>query len=185
LGVKPFWNRRADGTLRRQQVIVAKPSRQQSKRANGRVVVSGRSAEGRRLRELIRAYRSGLPFEDERTSGLIRSTASIAIEIEKLEDAAGRGEIVNHFALARLVNTRERNLRRLEEMKARGAPERLAPAGRHGWSSELRRHLHWICWVKDRTGASSYGRVPREQFPALTAEYEEREARGEFAGDVK
>jgi hypothetical protein len=93
-----------------------------SKRANGKLALSGLTARGRRLRELIRIYSAGLDPEDEKAAALVRSTASIALKVEQLEDANDAGEPIDALAFNRLVNTRERNLRRLAEMRRQASP---------------------------------------------------------------
>jgi hypothetical protein len=139
--MRPFSRVRADGTLRQTQAqaaarlaamkkAAAKTAR--SKRANGKLFkIDMRSQRGRRLTELIAAYSFGLDLEDEMTAGLVKSTASIALEAEGLEEKSERGETIDNFAFARLINTRERNLQKLRVMRqaqvkaqapAQGAP---------------------------------------------------------------
>jgi hypothetical protein len=57
--MKPFWRRKADGTLRYRPAAESMP-KQRSSRANGRVVVSGSAARGRHLRELLADFGRGL-----------------------------------------------------------------------------------------------------------------------------
>jgi hypothetical protein len=173
--------RRVDGTKRYRPDIPPKPlAKQRTKRANGRLVLDGRSARGRRLKELIQIYSVGLSLEDGRIAGLVKSTASIAYAAEQLEDAIDRGEVVNHFALVRLVNTRERNLTKLKELKAQAqpAPSPIAK-GPGGWSSPLQQHLHLMVWLRHRCGNAN------SQDPALIAEYGRLEAAGEFLDAVR
>jgi hypothetical protein len=147
---------------------------QRTKRANGRLVIKGNTAAGRCLRELLTDYGRGLEhLRDEGTRGLIHSAAKLALEVERLEDASDRGEIVDLEIMNRLINNRRRHLEKLDTLRKRIAP----PAAEHqasGWSSPLRRHLHWLEWSDGRSGS-------RE---ALLAEYSQREARGEFAAEV-
>jgi hypothetical protein len=115
---------RADGTPRVHRNSAPKPRipAQRSKRANGKLAISGNSARGRRLRELIRIYSEGLDPEDEKAAALVRSTASVALKAEQLEDALDAGEPVDEAALARLIRLRENNLSRLAAKKAEASP---------------------------------------------------------------
>ena len=182
--------RRVDGTKRYRPDIPPKPlAKQRTKRANGRLVLDGRSARGRRLKELIQIYSVGLSLEDGRIAGLVKSTASIAYAAEQLEDAIDRGEVVNHFALARLVNTRERILTKLKEMKAQARPAEHEP-GLGGWSSPLQRHFHFMRWVAQRTNLvdvnhrdAAFSKLVND--PRSQAEYDELERQGAFKDAVR
>jgi hypothetical protein len=157
-----------------------KPSvkQQRTRRANGRLVADGRSARGRRARELLDAYSTGADPANEQMTGLIRSAVSLQIEIEGLEDKIDRSQAVDHFAFARLVNSRERVLRKLSELKAEaraGAPRQKVQGG---WTSALWRHLHFMSWVDEQRGESSFAETIND--PAFKREYERLEAQGLF-----
>jgi hypothetical protein len=134
---------------------------------------------------LIADFSAGLEhLQDQATRASIRSLASLSLKIEHLEDQGDRGVPVDPIVLTRLLNTQRRGLERLDRLR-RQASEPSAPKGQGGWSTELARHLHWMAWAKCRTGASSYGQVPRDRFPELTAEYEALERQGAFADTVR
>jgi hypothetical protein len=188
--MRPFSPRRPDGSsrLRPEQVAAriaaakrADAKRNRSKRANGKLFnVDARSSRGRRLTELIAAYSIDHDLKDERTAGLIKTTAAIAIQIEAMEHAIDRGDPIDNFAFARLVNTRERNLSRLREMKAQNRP--TVARDPSGWSSALARHLHFMGWVNECRGPTSFAEAIND--PAWKVEYERREAAGEFLDAV-
>jgi hypothetical protein len=146
--MRPFSPRRADGSPRDRRATTKTsgknptpkptPKMQGTRRRNGRLITNGRTRRGRRLAELIRSYSFGLDLEDEQIAGLVKSTASIALEAEGLEEKSERGETIDHFAFARLVNTRERNLQKLRAMRAQPPPQ---PAGARAEPSALALHL--------------------------------------------
>jgi hypothetical protein len=184
--MKPFAPLHADGTPRYRRSVMPKPSlkQQRSRRSNGKLSIDMRSRRGRRLQELIRAYGRELDLEDERTAGLVTSTANIAVEAEQLEDASGRGKSVDLELFNRLVNTRERNLEKLEAMRAEARARARPPlagcaAAFGGWPNALARYLHWMSWAEQRCGNASPTGHLREE---LLAEYDRREARNEFVG---
>jgi hypothetical protein len=188
--MKPFAPLHADGTRRncranaRRLPVKPKPWPPRTKRGNGKLGIDGRSTRGRRLHELIRAYGRELDLEDERTAGLVTSTANLAVEAERLEDASMRGKSVDLELLNRLINTRERNLEKLEAMRT-GARAQAGPSlagnapGPGRWPNALARYLHWMSWAEQRCGNASPTGHLREE---LLAEYDRREAGGEFVG---
>jgi hypothetical protein len=141
--MRPFSEIRADGTRRFRAPPAQKPTpaQQRSKRANGVLALSGNSARGRRLRELVRIYSTGVDPDDEKAAALVRSTASIALKVEQLEDASDAGEPIDALAFNRLVNTRERNLRRLNELRRLAAPPGAPAAEAEAGLAALRRFL--------------------------------------------
>jgi hypothetical protein len=114
--MKPFSARRADGSMRNRHSSDHLPSRQRSRRGNGRLV-DGRSGRARRLRELVDAFGSGHDLGDEEIAALVRSTASLQVEIEAIEDQIDRREPIDRSVFATMVNTRERSFARLREMR--------------------------------------------------------------------
>jgi hypothetical protein len=91
-------------------------------RANGKLALGAHTAAGRRLRELVRIYSADIDLTDEKALALARSTASVALKAEAMEDAADRGDAINPTELVRLINLRERNLRKLTAMRAEASP---------------------------------------------------------------
>jgi hypothetical protein len=121
--MRPFQDRRLDGTPRFRVAAASLPAAQRTRRANGKLVANGNSARGRRERELLREYSRGFEGElDERTMSLIRSTVTVCLELEALEDKGARGEVIDTLALNRLVNTHRRSLQRLEAMRRELSP---------------------------------------------------------------
>jgi hypothetical protein len=144
-----------------------KPSKQRSKRRNGKLVLNGRSQRGRRLAELIRAYAQGLDLDDEYIAGLVKSTSSIALEAEGLEEKSERGETIDHFAFARLINTRERNLEKLRVMRAK-AQAPAQPAGARTGPSPLALHLqamHAASLARRKAAQGTAGAAPGAKGP--------------------
>jgi hypothetical protein len=150
--MKPFSKRKADGSLRTRlppdaatiaarKLVNAKKAR--SRRANGKMFNCDlRSAKGRRLAELCREFGAGLNLEDARTAGLVRSTAALAVEIERREGAAESVDMTDADALvfARLVNARSRSLEKLAQMRQARAqlqPEASSSSG----LATLQQHL--------------------------------------------
>jgi hypothetical protein len=109
---------KADGTPRYSQHWRAKQAR--VSRANRRNGIDGRSAEARRLRDLVEAYGEGLDAEDERIRALIRDAATAGVKIEM------QGDKLAHLEFVRLCGVRRRNLEKLAAMKVRASP--LPPA---------------------------------------------------------
>jgi hypothetical protein len=169
---------KAGGTKRYRPDVVPTPKRQRSRRRNGRLVLDRRTARGRRLAELVEAYSTGANLQDERTLGLIKSTAAIAIEVEAMEDKIDRGETVDHAVFTKLVDARECNLERLRALRAQAQPSQ---AGRApvpgGWSQPLYRYLHLMAWTGQRGGSTKSAK--------LVAEYERLEAEGAFKNAVR
>jgi hypothetical protein len=182
LAMRPFQRMRLDGSPRNRGATMPKPSpkQQRTQRGNGKLILNGRTARGRRLAELVKAYATGLPLEDEHSRGLVRSTAGVALEIERLEGACERGEVIDHLALTRMVGLRERNLEKLEALRVRARPPETTAAG--GWTQPLWRYLHWMVWARERCGDASPKGMRRAE---LLAEYERLEAEGAFANDVR
>jgi hypothetical protein len=193
---------RADGSKRYRPDVVIHP-KQRSRRANGRPVLKRNSARGRRLAELLEIYGRALNLEDETVRGLVVSTARIATEVEDLE---GRADLspIDRLALTRMIGLRERNLEKLEAMRtgARARSEAPIAQGLGGWTQPLWRHLHFMLWVRDRTGGggdylerarkhpsvvTEYERRFKKAVndPAVLAEYEALERQGEFASAVR
>jgi hypothetical protein len=160
-----------------------KKPKARSRRANGRLLLDGRTRRGRRLAELIAAFGSGHNLSDEETVALIRSSASLQVEIEALEDKIDHCKPVDHDMLTKLINTRDRSFERLKEMRtqARSPAERKHPPGLGGWTSELQRHLHYLVWT--RPFVEHYAKGTND--PALIAEYERLEAEGAFKDMAK
>jgi hypothetical protein len=152
-----------------------------TKRANGRLVVDGRSSRGRRLAELTEAYSIGLP-DDETARGLVASVARLQVEIEAIEDKIDRKQPVDHEVFTKMLNTRQRSFEQIRECKAQARPSighEHAP-GPGGWSNALARHLHWMVWSRDRCGDAN---LPQGKLcDELTAEYAELERQGKFVG---
>jgi hypothetical protein len=143
--MKPYSPRRADGTPRFRISAASLPAAQKSRRANGKLIANGHTARGRRERELLREHSRGFEGElDERTMSLIRSTVTVGLELEALEDKAARGEAIDTLALNRLANTYRRNLQKLADMRRELSPPATAgalePDAAAGLAN-LRRHL--------------------------------------------
>jgi hypothetical protein len=137
-----------------------------------RVALDGRSASGRRHRELLRELGAGLDHrQDEATRSLIRSTASLQLRMEAVQDKSDRGETIDAAALSQLTDTWRRNLRQLGQLQRGAQPSPAAapcgkwsvgpdqygdydgaypkepPVGHPNW---LARHLHRMRWLKRR-----------------------------------
>jgi hypothetical protein len=153
------------------------PKKQRTKKANGRLVLNGRSYRGRRTKELVEIYGVGVDLADAQMAGLVKSTAVIAFQVEQLEDASERGELIDLELLNRLVNTRERNRVTLKEMRTQvrsHSPEHAT--GGPAALTALQRHLHYLAWTRGRS--KHYAKGVND--PELIAEYDRREAQGEF-----
>jgi hypothetical protein len=88
-------------------------SRARSRVSNGKTILAGtdgRSRDARRFRDLYRHY-LGLTggMHDE----MCRSLASLALRRERMDAAAVRGEFVDALHLARVINTLNRTLTKL------------------------------------------------------------------------
>jgi hypothetical protein len=181
--MKPFSKLKADGSSRNRRAVTPK-SPQRSRRANGRLAVDGRSARGRRIKELCEAFGIGANMQDAQIAGLVRSTAALAVEVEDCEDALDRGEPVDRSVYAKLINSRERALRKLSEMKAAARAGVLSSAkGQSGWSSPLQRHLHFMHWTENHRGETSFAEAVND--PAFMREYERLEREGEFVNEAR
>jgi hypothetical protein len=152
------------------------PKKQRSRRRNGQIVLDGRSAKGRRIRELTEAYSMGLPLDDETARGLVASTARLQIEIETLEDKIDRKQPVDHDVYTKLINTRERGLERLREMRTQARPSTEPATGGAAALAALQRHIHYLIWA--RPHKASYAKGVND--PDLIALYEREEAAGAF-----
>jgi hypothetical protein len=116
-----------------------------TKRANGRLILNGRGARGRRQVELVRIYAVGANLDDERQINLIKSAAAMQLAIEGFEDKIDLGQSVDHIVFARLVGARERALTKLAELKAPKVVKAKAqpgdPSAVHPSVLALREHL--------------------------------------------
>jgi hypothetical protein len=136
------------------------------------VALDGRSASGRRHRELLRELGAGLDYQqDEAIRSLIRSTASLQLRMEAVQDKSDRGEMIDVAALSQLTDTWRRNLRQLGQLRRGAQPSpAVAPGGKRsvgpdqygdydgaypkeppvGHPNWLARHLHRMQWLKRR-----------------------------------
>ena len=90
--------------------------------------VDGRSAEGRRYRDLTEAFRAEFGLgSSEREMAAIRLAAALTVQGETLQAAIVRGERVAEEELTRALNAQARALRELRLMQKRRASR---PAGR-------------------------------------------------------
>ena len=111
--------------------VVRTSTRNRSRVTNGSELlrgVDGRSAEGRRYRDLTEAFRVEFGLgASEREMAAIRLAAALTVQGETLQAAIVRGERVAEEELTRALN-QARALRELRLMQKRRAPR---PAGRH------------------------------------------------------
>jgi hypothetical protein len=165
------------GKPRYRQATTPRKPEFRTRRGNGRLVLDGRSARGRRLHELIAAYGIGHDLSDERATGLIKSTATLQVEIEAMEDARDRREPVDLDLFVKLINSRQRGFEQLKELKAEArAPAQSATTSTSSSLLPLQRHLHFLVWA--RPHKASYAKGVND--PALQAEYDRLEAEGAF-----
>jgi hypothetical protein len=115
------------------------PKMLRTRRANGRDAIDGRSARGRRLRELLAIYSIGVDMEDAKAAALVKNVVTLSIQLETLEDDSDIGRAIDRLELVRLSNARGRAEERLEALKAKAhqAPAESSAAG----LSALQRHL--------------------------------------------
>jgi hypothetical protein len=157
-----------------------KPAR--TKRGNGRLVVDARTRRGRRLAELIEAYSIGADLGSEEVMALVKSTAALQVEIEtNFEDKVDRRQPIDHDVYTKLLNTRERSLEKLKEMRTRARPSIEQPTAGSAAVAALQRHLHFLVWA--RPHKASYAKGAND--PELQAEYDRCEAAGEFLHQVR
>jgi hypothetical protein len=168
--------------MRNRAAIVPKPSKQRSKRTNGKLVLDGRSARGRRLNDLIQAFSIGIDMSDEEARAAVVSTARLALAAEDLGDMLDHGE-GDRGEYATLVNARDRGLMRLREMRAQARSTSGSAPGSAGSAQQtLGRHLHFLTWAKD----NGWGDRPSSERQAeLQAEHDRLEAAGAFASSVR
>ena len=112
--------------------VVRTSTRNRSRITNGSELlrgVDGRSAEGRRYRDLTEAFRVEFGLgASEREMAAIRLATALTVQSETLQAAIVRGERVAEEELTRALNAQARALRELRLMQKRRAPR---PAGRH------------------------------------------------------
>ena len=101
------------------------PAKSKSRRANGKNArgMDGRSAEARRLTELIEAFSAGIEVIDEATLAVIRGAALMAQQLERLEERVTRGEEIDEMKLQRLSNSLTRLILGLNAMKTKQPPQ--------------------------------------------------------------
>jgi hypothetical protein len=87
--------------------------------------IDGRSAEGRRFRDLVEGFSAdfGMKPPGQRELALIRQAAALAVQSEALQAKIIRGEDVNLEQLTRLTNVLSRTLKDLGIRKARTEPK--------------------------------------------------------------
>jgi hypothetical protein len=114
--------------------IGARSSRQRSRVSNGSKLVAGvdgRSAEARRLRDLLISFADdcgGAASLTQAQRVLIDRAADLTMRAEKLQAAMLRGEDISDEQLTRISNALSRMLHRLGLKKPRARPASLAGA---------------------------------------------------------
>jgi hypothetical protein len=190
--MRPFTQRRANGELR----FKPKPASPKPPKASGRSRITNnglflrgvdpRSSVARRFRDLARAYGAGLDDRDEAVRALVRDAAAAGIELERLQAAIARGDPVDRLEFGRLMNARRRHLEKLDAMRSRAQPPSTKHAkGLGGWTQPLWRHLHQMVWLRGKCGSAVMKGISPDRRSELLAEYDEREAAGEFASAVR
>jgi hypothetical protein len=88
--------------------------------------VDGRSAEGRRYRDLVCAFAAGLGGPDglvEQDAALVRNAAAVTMKCESMQAAVVRGEHVDLEQMTRLANGLTRALNAIRaRRKPKGSP---------------------------------------------------------------
>jgi hypothetical protein len=100
--------------------------------------MDGRSAQGRRLKELVEIYSRDIEPLDEQTEAMVRASAMMALQLERLEERITRGEDIDEERMQRLTNSLARRTDKLDRMKAKSSP---AESSSSSGVSALQRHL--------------------------------------------
>jgi hypothetical protein len=110
--------------------IISRSSRWRSRASNGlhRLAgVSGKSAAGRRFRDLTEAFSADLGILSEHERLWVRTAATLTLRVETLQSRIACGEEVDDEQMVRVLNAQQRALRSLDDIKRRRDDARAKP----------------------------------------------------------